>query len=64
MNKRRENRIIHKLKIYINEIETAKSIKLLGIEIDDLYISKLRFKAAMQLNAICRLAKFMGNNKK
>ena len=59
MNKRRENRITHKLKIYINEIETAKSIKLLGIEIDDLYISKLCFKAVMQLNVICRLAKFM-----
>ena len=33
MNKRRENQITHKLKIYNNEIETTKSVKLLGIEI-------------------------------
>ena len=32
MNKKRENQITHKLKIYSNEIETTKSIKLLGIE--------------------------------
>ena len=69
MNKRRENQITHKLKIYNNEIETTKSVKLLGIEIDNQlsfnqHISKLCSKAAMQLNAICRLAKFMGNNEK
>ena len=34
-NKRRENQISHKLKIYGNEIETTKSVKLLGIEIDN-----------------------------
>ena len=34
-NKRRENQITHKLKIYGNEIETTKSVKLLGIEIDN-----------------------------
>ena len=44
-------------------------MKLLGIEIDDLltfnqHISKLCSKAAMQLNAMCRLAKFMGNKEK
>ena len=57
MNKRRENQITLNLKIYNNEIETPKSVKLLGIEIDNQlsfnqYISKLRSKAAMQLNAI------------
>ena len=34
-NKRRENQITHNLKIYSNEIETTKSVKLLGIEIDN-----------------------------
>ena len=66
INKKRENQIIHKLKIYNNEIETTKSVKLLGIEIDNQlsfnqHISKLCSKAAMQLNAVCRLTKFMGN---
>ena len=35
MNKKRENQITRKLKIYSNEIETTKSIKLLGIENDN-----------------------------
>ena len=35
MNKKRENQITHKLKIYSNEIETTKSIKLLGIDNDN-----------------------------
>ena len=35
MNKRRENQITHKLKIYNNGIEATKSVKLLGIEIDN-----------------------------
>ena len=66
MNKRRKNQITHKLKIYNNEIETTKSVNLLCIEIDNQlsfnqHILKLCSKAAMQLNAICRLAKFMGN---
>ena len=44
-------------------------MKLLGIEIDDLltfnqHISKLCSKAAMQLNAICRLAKVVENKEK
>ena len=69
MNKKRENQIIHKLKIYNNEIETTKSVKLLGIEIDNQpsfnqHTSKLCSKAAMQLNAICRLAKVMENKEK
>ena len=34
-NKRRENQITHNLKIYSNEIETTKPVKLLGIEIDN-----------------------------
>ena len=34
-SKRRENQIRHKLKIYNNETETTKSVKLLGIEIDN-----------------------------
>ena len=69
MNKRRENQITHKLKIYSNKIEATKSVKLLGIEIANLlslnqHISKLCSKAAMQLNAICRLEKFIGNKEK
>ena len=69
MNKRRENQITHKLKIYNNEIETTKSVKLLPIDIDNQlsfnqHISKLCSKAAMQLNAICRLEKFIGNMEK
>ena len=52
MKKRRENQITHKLKIYKNEIETTKSVKLLGIEIDNhlsfnQLISKLCSKATM-----------------
>ena len=54
VNKRRENQIIHKLKICKNEIETTKSAKLLGIEIDNQlsfhqHMSKLCSNAAMQL---------------
>ena len=69
INKRRENQITQKLKIYNNGIETTKSLKLLVIEI---YIqlsfiqnkSNLCFKAIMHLNAICRLAKVMGDKEK
>ena len=66
MNKIRENQITHKLKIYKNKIETTKSEKLLGIEIDNQLsfnqlMSKLCSKVRMQINAICRLAEFMGN---
>ena len=53
MNKKRENQITHKIKIFNNEIETNKSVKLLGIEIDNhvsfnQHISKLYSKAAMR----------------
>ena len=49
MNKRRENQITNKLKIYHNEIEKTRSLKVLGIEIDSLlsfnqHISKLCLK--------------------
>ena len=69
MNKRRENQITHKLNIHNNEIETTRSVKLLSIDIDNQltfnqHISKLCSKAAMSLNAICRLPKFMGNKEK
>ena len=69
MKKRRENQITHQLKIFNNETETTKSVKLVGIEIDNQlsfnqHTSKLCSKAAMQLNAICRLAKFIGNKEK
>ena len=69
MNKRRENQLTHKSKIYSNKLETTKTVKLLGIKIDNQlsfiqYISKSCSKAAMQLNAICRLAKFMGRKEK
>ena len=69
MNKRRENQITHKLKIYNNEIETNKSVKLLGIDTDNQlnfnqHISNLCSKAAMQLNTICRLVKFIGSKEK
>ena len=68
MNKKRENQT-HKLKTYNNEIETTKSVKLLGIEIDNQLSfnqpkSKLCSKDAMQLNAICRFIEFMGNKEK
>ena len=69
MNKKREDQITHQLKIYNNEIETTKSVKLLGIEIDNQLSfnqpkSKLCSKDAMQLNAICRFIEFMGNKEK
>ena len=53
VNKRRENQITDKLKIYNSEIEKTKSVKLLGTEIDNLlsfnqHISKLCSKAAMK----------------
>ena len=35
MNKRREIQITHILKTYKNEIQTTKSVKILGIEIDN-----------------------------
>ena len=69
MNKKEKNQITHKLKICSNDIEAIKSVTLLGIEIDNQlsfiqHISKLCSKATIQLNAICRLAKLMGNKEK
>ena len=69
MNKRRENQTTHKLKIYNNEIEATKSVKLLDIEIRNQpgfnqHVLKLCSKAVMQLDAFCRLAKFIGNKEK
>ena len=59
----------YKLTIDNNDIESTKSVKLLGITIDnrlrfDQHISNLCSKAAMQLNALGRLKKYMGNLKK
>ena len=59
MNKRRVNQITHKLRIYNNEISRTKSVKLLGIEFD----KQLSFNQHI-LNAICSLAKLMGNKEK
>ena len=51
------------------EIKTTNSIKLLGINIDDQlkfnqHISILCSKAAMQLNALSRLHKYMRKSEK
>ena len=53
MNKRREYQITRKFKIYGNGIEATKSVKLLGVQIDNQLsfnqdISKLCSKAATQ----------------
>ena len=48
MNKRRENKVTHKLKIYNNEIETTKSVKLLDIEIDN-QLSKINIQQSCVL---------------
>ena len=57
--------IQEKLQIDNNEIESENLVTLLGITIDnqlsvDDHISKLCNKASMQLNAIFRLKKYMG----
>ena len=64
---RKEAQAAHKLIIHNKEIKTTNSIKLLGINIDD----QLRFnkhilcsKAAMQLNPLNRLTKYMGKSEK
>ena len=58
----------YKLTIDNNDTESTKSVKLLGITINDRlrveHISNLCSKAAMQLNALGRLKKYMGNLKK
>ena len=66
---RKEAQAAHKLIIDNKEIKTINSIKLLGINIDDQlrfneHISILCSKAAMQLNALSRLQKYMGKSEK
>ena len=66
---RKEAQATRKLIIDSKEIKTTNSIKLLGINIDDQlrfneHISILCSKAAMQLNALSRLQKYMGKSEK
>ena len=65
LEKRNENSNFCNLQIDNNEIETTNSVKLLGITIDrklnfDIHISDLCDKASMQLNALNRLRKYIG----
>ena len=65
LEKRNENSNFCNLQIDNNEIETTNSVKLLGITIDsklnfDSHISDLCNKASMQLNALNRLRKYIG----
>ena len=58
--KEKKSEAKYKLAIDNNDIESTKSVKLLGITIDDhlrfdQHISNLWSKAAMQLNALGRL---------
>ena len=69
MVNRKEAQAAYKLIIDYKEIKTTNSIKLLGINIDDQlkfneHISILCSKAAMQLNALSRLQKYMGKSEK
>ena len=66
---RKDGQAAHKLFIDNKEIKTTNSIKLLGISIDDQlrfneHISTLCSKAAVQLNALSRLQKYMGKLEK
>ena len=66
---RKEAQAAHKLIIDNKEIKTTNSIKLLGINIDDQlrfneHISILCSKAAMLLNALSKLQKYMGKAEK
>ena len=65
----KESEAKYKLTIDNNDIECNKSVKLLGITIDDRlrfdqHISDLCSKAAMQLIALGRLQKYMGKLEK
>ena len=67
--KKKESEAKHKLTIGNNDIESTKSVKLLGITTDDRlrfdqHISNLCSKAAIQLNALGRLQKYMGKPEK
>ena len=64
-----ESETKYKLTTDNNDIESTKSVKLLGLTIDDhlrfdQHISDLCSKAAMQLNALGRLQKYMGKSGK
>ena len=64
ISNKNESEAKYKLTIDNNDIESSKSIKLLGTTIDDRlrfdqHISNLCSKAAMQLNALGRLQKYM-----
>ena len=66
---RKEAQGAHKLIIDNKEIKTTNSIKLLGININDQlkfneHILILYSTAAMQLNALSRLQKYMGKSEK
>ena len=66
---KKESEVKYKLTIDNSDIESIKSVKLLGISIDDRlrfdqHISTLCFKAAVQLNALGRLQKYMGKPEK
>ena len=68
----KEEQAAHKLIIDFNEIKTTKLIKLLGINIEGQLkfnehisiLSILCSKAAMQLNALSRPQKYIGNSEK
>ena len=66
---RKEAQAAHKLIIDNKEIKTTNSIKLLGININDQlkfneHISILCSSAAMQLNGLSRLQKYLGKSEK
>ena len=66
---KKEREAKYKLTIDNNDIESTKFVKLLGITIDDSLrfdqlISNFCSKAAMQLNALGRLLKYMGKPEK
>ena len=66
---RKEAQAAHKLIIDNKEIKTTNSIKLLGININDQlkfneHISVLCSSAAMQLNGLSRLQKYLGKSEK
>ena len=66
---KKESEAKYKLTIDNNDTESTKSVKLLGITIDDRlrfhqHISNSCSKAAMQLNALGRLQKYIGKSEK
>ena len=69
LQKNESNNKSYRLEVGDDKIEISNSVKLLGINIDnklkfDDHISELCKKASMQLNAISRLQKFMGQKEK